>query len=218
MKYAIILLMAIAFCSCGSNDKSKTLVAATPVTNKKILAADSTRTVSQPSDSISWMDDLTNFRTALQQNDVSKMAEYFNFPFEDQGSVIWHLCDLSEEDLATRKQTVTNPDLFYKKDLELYHEKVFNQHFKELLAKLDMKKLYRSHTAESPEVVATDGIYKLYADYSKVDGSLSLNMSVGNNMKDEDGEYMSEGEYNIIYSFKIINNKKLVLSRLDMAG
>lgn len=86
------------------------------------------------------------------------------------------------------------------------------------MLKVKTEKLFSKKTDSTATIVDDEVIYKLYADYNEKDKTFMLNMSFGNNAKDENGEYVSEGEHNIIYQFKVLNDKKLVLARIDIAG
>lgn len=165
-----------------------------------------------------WLDDFKNFRQAVYLKDIRKLKTYFDFPVKDDGATIWHLCNLTEAEMQARKNRVADPELFYEQDLEQYYSKIFNADFVKTLLKVKSAKLYETHSNETPEFKTADHIYKLIAEYNSTDKVLSLNLAYANNAKDDEGNPVSEGEYNVIYSFKIVDGKRLKFSRIDIAG
>ncbi|TDG35595.1 hypothetical protein EZJ43_13320 [Pedobacter changchengzhani] len=165
-----------------------------------------------------WIDDFRNFRMAIYNNDVPKLETYFDFPFDDKGNSILGLCSISDNDWAARNKQFNNPDLFYKADLAKYYKNIFDKNFTALLLKVKSDQLFSKQHLQTKIIKDNDGAYQLFVDYSEVENTLTLNFAISNNFKDENGEYVSEGEHNIIYHFKIINDKKLILVRVDMAG
>lgn len=165
-----------------------------------------------------WLDDFKNFRQAVYLKDIEKLKTYFDFPVKDDGAAIWHLCNLTEKEMQTRKNKVADPTLFYEEDLERYYSRIFNADFVKTLLKVKSAKLYETHSNETPEFTTADHIYRLIAEYNPADKVLSLNLAYTNNAKDEDGNPISEGECNVIYSFTVINGKHLKFRRIDIAG
>ncbi|WP_157504857.1 hypothetical protein [Flavobacterium tegetincola] len=164
------------------------------------------------------MDDFRNFRMAIYNNDVVKLETYFNFPFDDKGKSILVLCNLTDNDWAERKKQFDNPDLFYKSDLAKYYKNIFPEIFTTLLLKIKSDQLFSKQHLQTKTIEDINGAYQLFADYSEVENTLTLNFAIRNNFKDENGDYVSEGEHNIIYLFKIVNDKRLILVRVDLAG
>ncbi len=165
-----------------------------------------------------WIDDFRNFRMAIYNNDVSKLKNYFNFPFDDKGKTILYVCNISESDRAERKHQFKDPQLFYEADLEKYYKNLFDERFEKAILKIKSEQLFSKHSTVTKLFVDDDLIYKLHADYNDEQKTLMLNMSIGNNARYPDGNYVSEGEHNIIYHFKIIDNKKMMLVKMDFAG
>lgn len=165
-----------------------------------------------------WLDDFKNFRQAVYLKDIKKLKTYFDFPLTDDGAAIWHLCNLTEAEIQTRKNKVADPALFYEEDLEQYYSRIFNADFVKTLLKVKSAKLYDTHTNETPEFTTPDHVYKLITEYNPTDKVLSLNLAYANNAKDDEGNPVSEGEYNVIYSFKVVDGKHLKFRRIDIAG
>lgn len=165
-----------------------------------------------------WLDDFKNFREALHLKDLKKLKTYFDFPVSDDGAAIWSLCNLTEAEIQARKSKFKNADLFYEQDLEQYDDRIFNADFVKMLLKIKSDKLYATHYNETAEVTTADHIYKLIAEYNATSKVLSFNLAYANNSTDEEGNRVSEGEYNIIYSFTVIDGQYLKFKRIDIAG
>ena len=165
-----------------------------------------------------WIDDFRDFRMAIYDNDVPKLKTYFNFPFDDPGSTILDLSKISEAGWALRKKQYDNPDLFYEQDLQKYYKHIFDERFIKCVLKVKSEKLFYEHIYQTEMFEEPEIMYQMVAEFFPKDRILRLNMSFGNNYKDENGAYISEGEHNVLYTFKIIDHKKLILQRIDVAG
>lgn len=165
-----------------------------------------------------WIDDFRNLRSAIYNDDIAKLETYFNFPFDDKGKSILGLCNLSKEDWDLRYTSLRNPDIFYESDLQKYHELIFDEKFTKCILKIKSEELFTKHIDQTIMFETTDIVYQMVAEFFPEDNLLRLNMAFGNNFKDDDGNLVSEGEHNVIYSFKVIDRKKLKLERIDVAG
>lgn len=175
--------------------------------------------VEQISDSSAqtWIDDFKCFRQAVSSQDIAKLQTFFKFPFIDNGSVL-NLCALSEDDWLQRELKYKEPKLFYQQDLKKYHSKIFNRDFVSALLRVKADSLYQKHEDETKLFENGDHYYKLYVNYHPQDKVLVMNVLIGNNFIDDDGNHVSEGEHNIIYTFSILKDKKLMLDRVDLVG
>ena len=230
MKNPLNLLLAIILCLFGcdgkTDKKSKIQPENMEVINKDSIVNKSTNSLEKDAESDdlrcvevdTWMDDFRNFRMAIYNNDVAKLETFFNFPFDDKGNSILSLCNISESDWAERKKQYKNADLFYEADLANYYKKIFDKNFTALILKIKSDKLFSKQHLQTKIIEDNDGAYQLFVDYSEVENTLTLNLAIDNNFKDENGDNVSEGEHNIIYRFKIIDDKKLKLERIDVVG
>lgn len=230
MKNLLNIMLLIILCLFGCNGttekKSTAKSKNTEIVNNDSIGIESNKSVEKDSHSndtryvkvIDWMDDFRNFRMAIYNDDVPKLETYFNFPFDDNGKSILSLCNLTDKDWAERKKQFNNPDLFYQADLAKYYKNIFPENFTTLLLKVKSDLLFSKQHLQTKIIEDKDGAYQLFVDYSEVENTLSLNFAISNNLKDDNGNYVSEGEHNIIYLFKIVNDKKLILERVDIAG
>lgn len=211
--HLIIALMLLSACN-NTPKKAKNKSAAETKVNDSTVVPQAKTDV----DVKNWSDDFKNLRAAISSKDLKKLKMFFDFPVADDGASIWTLCDLTESQIKARKNKFKNPDLFYEQDLEQYYSKIFNADFVKMLLKIKSDQLYETNYNETPEVTTVDSRYKLIAEYNKTSKLLSLNLAYANNAKDEEGNEVSEGEYNIIYSFIVIDGKHLKFKRIDLAG
>ena len=216
---------------CGGKTEKKPLPNATTVQEMRqvVTATDSLYSSSSRSATAdqgkleyvtvaTWIDDLRNFRAAVYNNDVPKLKTYFEFPFYDPGEGLFHLSQLYQQDWQRRKEELKDANLFYPADLEKYHRKIFDVRFKNCLLKIKTDELFEKHSYRTKLFEETDIIYEMVAEYRSADRRLVLNMAFGNNFKDENGAWISEGEHNVVYTFKVIDGKKLMIDRVDIAG
>ncbi|WP_406825981.1 hypothetical protein [Pedobacter sp. KACC 23697] len=215
MKPPHLMLALILLSACNNTPKKTENKSASQTTIKD------TTVVPQAKNDVevkTWSDDFKNFRDAVYSKNLKKLKTYFDFPVADDGASIWSLCHLTESEIKARKNKFKNPDLFYEQDLEQYYSRIFNADFVKTLQKIKSDKLYETYYNETPAIVTVDTKYKLIAEYNATGAVLSLNLAYTNNAKDEEGNEVSEGEYNIIYSFKVIDGKYLKFKRIDIAG
>lgn len=215
MKHSYLIFASILLLAC--NNAPKTIE---NKTDPQTATAD-TAVLTEEKNYVSvnnWLDDFKNFRQAVYLKDLNKLKTYFNFPVTDDGAAIWHLCNLTEAEIQARKNKFKNTDLFYEQDLEQYQSRIFNADFVKTLLKIKSAKLYETHVNETPEFTTAETIYKMIAEYNAADKVLTLNLAYANNAKDDEGNQVSEGEYNIIYSFVIIDGKYLKFRKIDIAG
>jgi hypothetical protein len=85
--------------------------------------------------------------------------------------------------------------------------------------KIKSAKLFEIHESETPEFAGKYQAFKMIAEYQD-DGqtTLHLNIAYSNNRTDENGEYVSEGEHNVIYIFDVIDHKKIIFKKIVVAG
>lgn len=213
MKVYQLLIIGLFFFSCKSGKKGEQIKPKEVVVNTNQPEPPRKQAIEK-----TWIDDFKNLRSVLYQRNVQKLKTYFSFPFHDVGSTVFHLCNLTEDDWKNRKTRYKDADLFYEEDLDKYHKRIFGQDFLSALMKVKSDRLFKYHQTETQLFENGDHYHKLYANYNMQEKTLVLNLLSGNNFVDDDGNHVSEGEHNIIYTFKVIDGKKLLLARVDFAG
>ncbi|WAC42590.1 hypothetical protein [Pedobacter sp. SL55] len=166
-----------------------------------------------------WIDDFKNFRQAVYAKDKAKLKSYFRFPIVGDNSGICSLLSFNDVEIAKRKAKYVNPDLFYEEYLDEFSQIIFNADFVKTIMKIKTAQLFTKHHAETPQFIADGKHYQMIADYYyEEQTALYLNMNYGNNTLDESGEKISEGEYNVIYIFDVLDGKKNYFKKIELAG
>lgn len=189
-------------------------VAQTTSTASKATGADS-KAPFQQKDTAYWIDNFRQFRDAVYQKDIAKTKAFFSFPVLREGNELWYLAyDGNEQQL---KALPDRPKPFTEKDLEKYYSKLFPKGFINSLLKVKTDILFSKGSVETPAIKEGPQTFILYADYDKASRILTLNLAsktpvdTGNN-EDE------VGEFNIMYSFKVLPNGHIQFSHVALAG
>ncbi|WP_091152022.1 hypothetical protein [Mucilaginibacter pineti] len=211
---AIVIVLAVT-CACNSTDTHTKSVTSrnldkTPGAGSDKLAG----TLKQYPEVHTWIDDFRNFRNAANDKDTPKLKNYFNFPLNADSTQIWYAIFDTEAEL---EKVRNGPELFSEKDFERYSSKLFRPAFVRSLLKIKSAKLFDKGESESPKFNDKDGYYYMIVTFNKESQTLSLNIAYLNG-NDENGDYVSEGEHNIIYDFDIIDHKYLRFKRIMIAG
>ena len=160
-----------------------------------------------------WIDDFRNLRDAIYQRNVAKVETYFNFPLNYDESGISFIIQHNNPELSAD----THSGTFGAADFERHYTNIFAEDFTKAILKIKSDTLYLKGRAETQELSGKERNYRLYASVDEEDQVLHLNLAYYNGY-DENGEYVSEGEYNIIYIFRIINRRYLKFEKITMAG
>jgi len=200
----IILLLS----SCTDNPKHAEESKGKPDTASVTL----THSANESTDS--WVDDLKNFRTAIQKNDLAQLKTYFAFPLVNDTTQIWTaVYDNVDED----KQPTKINDTFTENDFEQHYQSLFNQPFINSLNKVDLQTLSKQNEYTTADIKGEDSSYHMLASFNKATATLELAVSYSGAL-DEDGTEISETEHAIIYLFKVVDNKYLKFDKILFAG
>lgn len=162
----------------------------------------------------SWLDDFQNFKTAIDQNDIDKQKTYFNFPVNADTTQIW---DAVYDSVSEEKHPATFPSTFTENDFVKHQQAIFNTEFIKSLAQVYTMELSKKSEYMSPKIkVNSDSLYMI-ANYDKATKTLQLSVNHPGKT-DEYGNYESEGEYAVIYFFKVRENKYLLFDKILFAG
>lgn len=211
--WVLACCILVSSCRNSANKESKS--------NKDTVQAGSQLqgpTANADSLSENWIDSFKDFRMAVYHKDKEKLKGYFNFPLTAEGSSILALCKLTDVETNARNQEIPNPELFYERDFDHCYQQIFDAKFIRAVLKLKSADLYQKHNASTHEFQDPSSPYTLHASYDEESKMLQLNMAFRNNGTDSDGEYVSEGEHNIVYVFDIIDGKKLMFRKIVLAG
>ena len=204
--FFISLTTAVLFAACH-DEKRETNVNSH---SKHMDIVKSTRYISVNT----WIDDFKSFRTAVYQKDVQKIKSYFNFPIPADTTHVW-VAIYDKEDENKRPKEF--PGTFNERDLEKQYDKLFDSVFVKSLLKVKSEQLYKTGEYTTPEINDGGQSYHMLANYNKATSTLQLSVLYAGGT-DENGEEVSEGEYAVIYFFKVENNKTLKFDKILFAG
>jgi len=210
--FMYILLMIPALSACQNSQKTKQQ--ANVREEKQEGNSIDTVNVKAESHSGTWIDDFKNFRDAAYYNDVNKLKSYFNFPVNTDSSQLFIGVALSDEEA---REAIRKLKFFTEADLKRYHKNLFHPAFMKSLLKVKSAELFKTGESSSPKFSDKDGDYQMYVTYNRDNHTLTLNLAYSNGT-DENGEHVSEGEYNLIYEFDVLDDKYIRFKKVDMAG
>jgi len=210
--FMYILLMIPALSACQNSQKTKQQ--ANVREEKQDGNSIDTVNVKAESHSGTWIDDFKNFRDAAYYNDVNKLKSYFNFPVNTDSSQLFIGVALSDEEA---REAIRKLKFFTEADLKRYHKNLFHPAFMKSLLKVKSAELFKTGESSSPKFSDKDGDYQMYVTYNRDNHTLTLNLAYSNGT-DENGEHVSEGEYNLIYEFDVLDDKYIRFKKVDMAG
>lgn len=221
MKRIIVLISyMLVFLSCENKEK-KTRADEIDTMKKdsvKDLNQNTVVAIAVDNESRNWVDDFKDFRQALYTNNKAKLKTYFDFPLYDEGASIWQVCVLTEAERSSREKEVDNADAFYEKDFDRYYKRIFDKKFLSGILKIKSAVLLSKSMTETEEFPDASAPFVMHAYMDEGLKTLQLNMAFRNNGTDGDGNNVSEGEYNIVYVFDIIEGKKIMFKKVVIAG
>lgn len=203
-KYIFPAAAIIALASCGGN-ANKTA----PGTDKKLPQ----EKVAEKVGTATWINDFRAFRDAVYQSDRKKVKEFVDFPITDQTINIWGIVYAGTKEYDTHGFD-TIP--FTEKDFDKFYDKLFTKTFIKCLLKIKSEELYKKGKVSSPKLEEEAMIHTLHADVSE-DNTLTLNLSSSGHYTVEEGE-SDKIEFNVMFSFSILENGKIKLKKVMMAG
>jgi len=203
----IFSLIALSF--------SLTTFAQSSQTNLKL---DSAKTFVQfkQKDTTYWVDNFRQFRDAIFQRDKTRAKVFFNFPIKDSSNEIWFLAYDQNEKAIDKLRNIVKP--FTEADFDKYFNKVFSKNFVKSLLKIKADELYKKGAYQTLEFKDSSTTYILYSTFDKTDNTLELNFASKTEYKDEKGDPLDGGEFNIIYYFEITKKGHLKFKQIRLAG
>ncbi len=167
-------------------------------------------------DTTYWVENFKIFRDAIFRKDKPKTKMFFLFPLKDSSNEIWYLAYGSDEKAIDKLQGVIKP--FTASDLDKYFDKIFPANFIKCILKIKTEELYKKGFTETPELMAGVTSFKLYAAYNKKANMLELNFASKTEYKDEKGNALDGGEFNVIYYFGVTKKGHIYFKKVRLAG
>ena len=203
----IFFLIALSFCL--------TTFAQSSQTNLKLESAKISVPFKQK-DTTYWVDNFRQFRDVIFQKDKTKSKMFFNFPIKDSSNEIWYLAYDQNEKAIDKLRDFINP--FTDADFDKYFDKIFTKNFVKSLLKIKANELYKKGTYETIKFKDSSTTYILYSTYNKTENTLELNFASKTVYRDEKGEPLDGGEFNVIYYFEITKKGHVKFKQIRLAG
>lgn len=210
MNKIIFILSSIILFSCAEKNKH---------TEKPIAEKKDTLVEQQPTkviDTVTWINDLREFRNALYQNDKNKVKQFIQFPLINDNNEIWYL--IYGDDEKTMDKIAGANKSFTESDFDKHFNKLFPRIFITVFLKIKTEELYTKGEAETVEIKEGNTTYKLYATVDNATKILSLNLASNTIIKDNNGEVQDGGEFSVIYQFDILDKKQTRFKGVRLAG
>ncbi len=216
MRSLYLLIILFCFSSCRDTKNNNAQTGANATLTEVVADSNSVEAHVEPSGTTSWIADFKKLRTAVLNNDIETTASYFQFPINTDSTSIWTAMDITGTELEAWKRQTQDSLYLSKDDFEHFYSRIFSKELKMGIAKIKSEELFSTGSSSSAEFSKVSKPFQFYANYDKESSSLSLNIAFFGG-KDEEGNYVSEGEYNIIYVFKVMGDK-LRFDRMVIAG
>lgn len=165
---------------------------------------------------IALKEDFRAFREAIPV-ELKRMKKRFNFPLAGPTNEIWKLVltDAEKKDINLEK----GPIPFTKKDFNQYHKRFYHPGFRKCLLHINTDILFDKGESKSPEFRITKyQRCRMIASYDKANQTLTLHLVLHWGKEGPDGKINEWVESNQVYSFEIINNRKIKFYSFTMPG
>ena len=152
------------------------------------------------------------FRTAIYTKDITKVKSFIDFPIRNENNEIWDLVFMGNEKQKPTTGNAGKP--FTEKDFDKYFDRIFSKRFIQTLQKIKSAQLFT--TGDTQTETISDGKstnYYMSGHYDKTEKTFDLGLQSKTHYKDED-----DGEFSIIYQFKILPNGQLKFVQVRLAG
>lgn len=163
---------------------------------------------------LDWVDAFEAFSNAISAEDLAKQKSYFAFPIDADSTQIWQAVydRIPEEEWPS-----SFPSTFSEADYDKYQHNLFTDDFKNGLTKIILDSLIKEGQYTTPMINDGELPYYLAVHFDETSQMLQFTLSYSGEV-DEKGNYVSEGEYALIYLFKFENAKILIFDKMLFAG
>ncbi|MDX2049268.1 MAG: hypothetical protein SFU87_20960 [Chitinophagaceae bacterium] len=108
---------------------------------------------------------------------------------------------------------------FTENDFDRHFNKIFPVEFVKSILKVKTDTLLKNGNYETIEL--SDGrmtTFQMLASFDKADNTLELNLATKTIFKENEADTTEADEFNIIYQFKIADNKQIKFKQVRLAG
>ena len=155
--------------------------------------------------SMDWVQDLKDFKSAVAAGHKSKVKSFIELPLVSDNNNIWQVIfEGNEKELENLPE---QPKPFTAQDFEKYYNKLFTKKFTACLAKLNADELNKKGETETTKFKEGDLTYSINATVDKTEKTVTLGLSYSKFVKDKKGRIEDAEEYGTLYIFSIANGK-----------
>ncbi|WP_129715652.1 hypothetical protein [Pedobacter sp. SYP-B3415] len=185
-----------------------------PNTSGKPVDSSKTPATQAAAGTNAWTKSLQLLAQSADEQNTGKLKAYFNFPVNADTTQIWELVYNSQDEDKRPKEL---PQIFTEADFETNYKYIFNEDFSTSLLAVNVAELANKGEYTTQKVNGRQDTCFMIAQYDKKASALQLSVSYPGGT-DEEGNYVSEGEYAVIYFFKILPNGQLLFDKVLFAG
>ncbi len=201
-----LLSLSVLCCNPQNNSTDKSL---TDSTAQLSSTAATTNDVT-----VNWIDAFQEFSTAIAVKDLAKQKSFFVFPIDADSTQIWYAV---YDKMPENEWPSPLPSTFSEADYDKYHSNLFPEDFQNGLPKVKIDSLLKDGEYTTPMINDGKIPYYLAVHFDETSQMLQFTLSYSGGV-DEQGDYVSEGEYALIYLFKFEDGKTLRFDKMLFAG
>jgi hypothetical protein len=212
---SLSIISVFIFISCNQNAEKNSLTE-----KKETLETSNTENKNiEPKVEVNKsIESFKEFRNAVYKKNKVKVKTFFNFPIYNENNEIWYLEGIANE--KNLKKITDKIIPFTETEFDKHYDKIFTTYFVNSILKIKSEILFNTGEYETIEQTEKQTKYKIYATYDKEKNEIILNLATETPIKFNDGEndLIENAEYNVIYYFKIENDKNLKFKQIRIAG
>lgn len=212
MRFLYFILVISVLSACRDKEQTQT----STVEDSSAVAADTNSVVPHVEPAGGWMEDFKVLKEALLDQDRNRVETFFDFPLNVDSASVWTSIEPTETELKAWKAGKRDTAQFDRKDFEKFYSRFFLPELLMGLKSMKPEARFTEGNWSSKEFKEAARPFQFHVGFDKDSQSLSLNVAFFGG-EDEEGNYVSEGEYNIIYVFHW-EEKGLTFDRMVIAG
>lgn len=202
----LLISLSIGACSEAGNNNSRSNSEST----SKPISAPAPKNVTGPG----WAKNLRDLQSAFAKQDATKLKTYFSFPINADTTQVW---EAIYDQISQAERPNTFPSTFTERDFDRHYKTLFSNDLVTAIADLNVDELVEKGEYTTPKYKKGGSEFYLIASLKRSASMLQLTVSYPG-PTDENGNYVSEGEYAVIYFFKMVGRQRLQFDKVLFAG
>ena len=165
-----------------------------------------------------WIESFKEFRNAIYNRDKIKVKTFISFPIYNENNEIWFLENIQNEQLVKNLSDQITP--FPETEFDKHYDDIFSRYFVNSILKIKTDILFSKGEYETIQLKDKQTKYKIYASVNKKKNEIILNLATETaiEVNDRENEIIENSEYNVIYYFKIEEDKTIKFKQVRIAG